>query len=335
MVVHTILHFRRSAMQPKMQWRRAPSGPLKHVSNEQNPLTRMQRPEGPGTHTIPMPKLNSAEDVFAFWFGVEPSLEKRRKCLSSFSYFESRVPTWFLGKNKEFELVQLESVDLVHRAGRGELHGGEWDQPLGLLARILLTDQFPRCIWRGRAEAFQYDNVARGICRAILEKGWDKSEFFFAERIFIYLPLEHSESLADQRECVRLMRTAAAGSPWLTRWKHARSVNVKIAEDHLRVIERFGRFPYRNESLGRASSPDEIAWLRSGNLPVFAKSQLASSQHNGAASTEPASAGGNASTERAFGRVPRSPWTALSAAVLAIGTAAAISYRIYQRRHEV
>ncbi|KAK4530373.1 hypothetical protein CCYA_CCYA04G1230 [Cyanidiococcus yangmingshanensis] len=277
-----------------------------------------------------MRKLTSPEDVFRFWFELEPSQEKRREKLSSLRYFGERAPQWFFSKDKEFERVQIDNVELVHRAGRGELHGDSWDQPLGLLARIILTDQFPRCIWRGRAEAFSYDKVARGISRLIIERGWDKSQFFYVERTFIYLPLMHSEDLADQLDSVRLVRAAADDTSWWTRWRHSHSTSLKMAEDHLRVIQRFGRFPYRNQALGRESTPEEIEWMNSEDLPVYAKSQTPASNQG---DNEKLQRRGNtvelASRPR---RLPASnwPWS-----VLAIATAAsaAIGYRLYRTRH--
>jgi uncharacterized protein (DUF924 family) len=277
-----------------------------------------------------MPLLSSAEDVFRFWFDLEPSREKRREKFSSLAYFDSQASKWFLAKDEEFERVQVENTELVHQAGKGELHGGSWDEPLGLLARIILTDQFPRCIWRGRAEAFQYDHVARGLSRLILEKGWDKREFFYVERIFIYLPLEHSEDLEDQRGCLGLMRAAADDASWWTRWRHSRSVSLKMAEDHFHVIERFGRFPYRNKVLGRESTPEEVEWLQSKDLPVYAKSQTASSdQRESPKPKHSESSIARLALPSNFGAI-RWRWSMLAIATL---TSAAIGYRIYRTRH--
>jgi len=118
-----------------------------------------------------------------------------------------------------------------------------------LLARVLLLDQLPRNIWRGTARAFAYDGLARATSREVLRRGLDAGQTR-DERLFVYLPFEHSEELADQDTSVALF--AALGDAEL----------VDYAERHRAIIRRFGRFPHRNAILGRASSGEEIAFLR-------------------------------------------------------------------------
>jgi uncharacterized protein (DUF924 family) len=121
------------------------------------------------------------------------------------------------------------------------------------LALILLFDQLPRNLFRGRAEAFATDKQAREAARGALSRGFDRS-LPASWRQFIYLPFEHSEDLADQELSVKL----AAG---LAR-DPAFAGALDYAQRHHAIIARFGRFPHRNASLGRASTPEEEAFLK-------------------------------------------------------------------------
>ncbi len=118
---------------------------------------------------------------------------------------------------------------------------------------MILLDQFPRNMFRGSARAFAADSLARGTACVILDNGWDKA-MTPDERMFAYLPLEHSETLADQERCLSLMKEIAVfpQSADLPKW----------AEAHLVIIRRFGRFPHRNAALGRASTPEELEFLK-------------------------------------------------------------------------
>ena len=118
---------------------------------------------------------------------------------------------------------------------------------------MLVLDQFPRNMFRGSAKAFAADPQARSASRVILDNGWDKT-MTPDERMFAYLPFEHSESLADQERCLALMEEIAVfpQTADLPKW----------AEAHLVIIRRFGRFPHRNAALGRTSTPEEVEFLK-------------------------------------------------------------------------
>jgi uncharacterized protein (DUF924 family) len=117
------------------------------------------------------------------------------------------------------------------------------------LAALIVLDQFSRNIFRGSPKAFAADATALGIARAAVDSGLDR-ELDAAARLFIYLPFEHSENMADQNRSVELI--ADLGN---AEWD-------RYAVAHRDVIERFGRFPHRNEILGRASSDEEAAFLK-------------------------------------------------------------------------
>ena len=128
-----------------------------------------------------------------------------------------------------------------------------WDEAAETsLALIIALDQFPRNMYRGTTAAFAFDDRALGHAQAMTEKGWDL-KIDQARRSFVYMPFMHSEDMAAQNECVRLMDMRLDNAS-----------NLHHAKEHRKVIERFGRFPHRNEILGRDSTAEEIAFLKDG-----------------------------------------------------------------------
>lgn len=146
---------------------------------------------------------------------------------------------------------------LVEQAARGRLNA--WaTTPSGVLALLLLTDQFRRNLYRGQAQAFAMDDLARGLTRQLLRVGGDRG-LRPIHRVFVYLPLEHSESLADQDDAVALFTTLAASVPAEAGAAFAQYVD--FARAHRDVIARYGRFPHRNAALGRINTPAERDYL--------------------------------------------------------------------------
>lgn len=131
---------------------------------------------------------------------------------------------------------------------------------VGTLAFLILTDQLPRNMFRGKPEAFATDAQARGAARRALDAGWDMGAPE-PERMFFYLPFVHSEDAADQALSVRLMAERMPGDPELA--LHARA--------HAEIIGRFGRFPARNAALGRESTPEEEAFLAEGGYGALVR----------------------------------------------------------------
>lgn len=158
---------------------------------------------------------------------------------------------WF-EKNPAFDgEIRARFLPLFERALKQDLT--IWHQDgASCLALVILLDQFPRNMFRGSAKAFAGDPLAREAARVILDKGWDKA-MTPDERLFAYLPFEHSESLVDQEQCLALMKEIAVFP--------ATADMPKWAEAHLLIIRRFGRFPHRNAALGRASTPQEAEFL--------------------------------------------------------------------------
>ncbi|MCE8006570.1 DUF924 family protein [Aestuariivita sp.] len=126
--------------------------------------------------------------------------------------------------------------------------------PSGALAYILLTDQFPRNMFRGQAKAFATDRAALAVAKSSIDKRWDM-KIDEPARQFYYMPLMHSENLCDQERCVRLM---------CERMPQSGAHNLVHARAHREVIRQFGRFPYRNEALARAMTTPERAYVEAG-----------------------------------------------------------------------
>jgi uncharacterized protein (DUF924 family) len=123
--------------------------------------------------------------------------------------------------------------------------------PSGALAYLVLTDQFPRNIFRNSGMAYATDKAALAAAKAAIGKGWDM-RIDSPARQFFYMPLMHSENLCDQDRCVRLFRGRMPGE------------NLVHARAHRDVIRKFGRFPYRNEALARTTSGVEKRYLEDG-----------------------------------------------------------------------
>jgi uncharacterized protein (DUF924 family) len=113
-----------------------------------------------------------------------------------------------------------------------------------------MLDQFPRNVFRGKPAAFSTDRVALDLAKSAVERGYDRELKTIHEKLFLFLPYEHSENLADQTKSVELI--SKLGDEEYTRY----------AEAHRAVIERFGRFPHRNEILGRSSTAAELEFLK-------------------------------------------------------------------------
>jgi uncharacterized protein (DUF924 family) len=139
---------------------------------------------------------------------------------------------------------------------------GQWEaDPLDRLALVILLDQFPRNIHRGKAEAFAGDERAQQLVRDALAQGMEQP-LPWVGRMFLYMPLMHAEDLPLQEEGVRRFRQLAAEVPGDLRVTLESS--LRFAEQHRDIIARLGRFPYRNNALGRTSTALEFEFLKDG-----------------------------------------------------------------------
>jgi len=163
------------------------------------------------------------------------------------------------GRDKWFERdetfdasIRARFAQLQRAAALGELD--DWQAtPQGALALIILLDQFPRNLHRGSPLAFATDAKARAIACEALARGFDR-QVEDDLRLFLYMPLGHSEDLADQDRCIPLIEALG--------WREA----TGSAREHRDIIARFGRFPHRNAALGRAATEEEQRFLDEGGF---------------------------------------------------------------------
>ncbi|KIT17187.1 DUF924 family protein [Jannaschia aquimarina] len=180
-----------------------------------------------------MPEHDDAREVLRFW------LE------------ECEPKDWYAGGEELDQTIRDrfgETWELAGRKGCDRWCGNA----RGTLAFLILTDQFPRNMFRGTARAFATDAIALRVAKRAIVQGLDL-QIEGPARQFFYLPLEHSETTPDQHRAVALILERMDAPETLL---HARA--------HREVIRRFGRFPYRNEALGRTSSPAEAEMVEAG-----------------------------------------------------------------------
>jgi len=159
-------------------------------------------------------------------------------------WFQRDPKSWF-AKDASFDAEIRSRFLTIYDLAAARGLSGWMQEPRGCLALVIVTDQFPRNMFRGTARAFAADPIAREAARAIVDRGWDRA-LTPDERTFAYLPFEHSEDLQDQERSLRLFEGNS---------------NFEWARKHYEVVRRFGRFPHRNAALGRASTPEEIEFL--------------------------------------------------------------------------
>ncbi len=155
---------------------------------------------------------------------------------------------WFVKDPKFDKLIRQEFLDAFNDALTGKMD--EWAQePESFLSLIIVLDQFPRNMFRNTAEAFSGDEKAQALVKQGLALGCDKKLPMDTHRQFFYMPLMHSESLADQELSVQLYGQLGD------------ELSLKFAQSHRDIIAKFGRFPHRNRILGRISTPEELEFL--------------------------------------------------------------------------
>lgn len=183
-----------------------------------------------------------AAAVLDFWFGAPASPD-----------FGRPRAAWF-EKSAAFDAEIAQRFGALVDAMLAGAHA-DWAarSPAAALARIVVLDQFPRNIFRGRARAFAGDAQALAAARALVAAG-DDLGLLGVQRQFAYLPFEHAEDLDAQRESLRLFGRLGQDEPALAGL-------LPWAQRHHDIVARFGRFPHRNAALGRASTADEAAFL--------------------------------------------------------------------------
>ena len=192
--------------------------------------------------------METIESILEYWFGANAD---------DAAVAAERSNLWWPKNPAVDDEIRQRFEPSVLKAASGELNN--WAaKPKGLLALILLTDQFPRNIYRDSPRAFAFDSKAFAWCLQGITAGLDLT-LRPIERVFFYLPLEHAEFIEHQEQSVilfeELLKTVDAGQ------KPAFESFLDFAVRHRNIIARFGRFPHRNKMLGRESTPEELAFL--------------------------------------------------------------------------
>lgn len=175
--------------------------------------------------------MTGYQDIIAFWFS------------------ERVRPMWFRSTPEFDNEIGERFLDIWQAAVAGELD--DWRQSAeGALALVIVLDQFPLHIFRGKAESFSTGDQALAVAAEAIARGLD-SKLEKTHLPFLYMPLMHSENLDDQVRSVELFEAAGLVD------------NLRFARHHCELIRRFGRFPHRNAILGRVSTEEELAYLAS------------------------------------------------------------------------
>ncbi len=193
--------------------------------------------------------METADAIHEFWFGTDADDVKAA---------DQKKKLWWSKDTAVDDIIAQRFEKFTLAAADGSL--SSWKTtPRGLLALILLTDQFPRNMYRATPASFAYDHIALQLSLQALEQGIDQL-LRPIERVFVYLPLEHSEAIDDQERSVQLFKQLASDVP--AAQKNTFDGFHQFAIRHRDIIARFGRFPHRNEILGRISTEEEIAFLK-------------------------------------------------------------------------
>ena len=173
----------------------------------------------------------SPQDILDFWYAAE----MRSK--------------WFASTPQVDAMIRERYEQVWETAQRGALD--HWrDSPAGCLALTIVLDQFPLNMFRGTAKSFSTEQQAVAVTKHAIAQGFDRP-IDKTQLAFLYLPLMHSEDLADQGLSVALFEAAGLEN------------NLRFARHHREIVRRFGRFPHRNAILGRTNSTEELAYLNS------------------------------------------------------------------------
>ncbi|NKB48124.1 MAG: DUF924 family protein [Alphaproteobacteria bacterium] len=169
-------------------------------------------------------------------------------------WFEENGRSEWFGKDPAFDAeIHQRFAEVSHQARDGKLE--RWvEAPRSCLALVILIDQFSRNLFRDSPLAWSADVHGLAVAKLAVDRGFDAG-FSSYEKAFLYLPFMHSEVLTDQERCIELVE------PLLEGGDEFNQANYDSAIRHRDIIARFGRFPHRNEVLGRESTPEELAFL--------------------------------------------------------------------------
>jgi uncharacterized protein (DUF924 family) len=187
--------------------------------------------------------VTTPAEILAFWFGARAR------------------PLWF-ERDPAFDAEIRAAFGAAHREAAAGRFAAWEATPDGAIALVILLDQFSRNIHRGTPRAFACDAAGLAVAERAIARGFEQ-HLDFEQRVFLYLPFEHSEDLADQRRGVALFRSLAEAQSGQLREEGFKYLGYALR--HAEIIERFGRFPHRNQVLGRETTPAEEAFLKEPN----------------------------------------------------------------------
>lgn len=183
-------------------------------------------------------------DLISFWFNRDPK-------------------DWFVSPAGLDEEIRAKYQDLIVEARSGALD--HWaKEPKGVLCLVILLDQFPRNIFRGSAESFSSDLKAQSMVLQAIAQQFDKKlgETSVYQQSMLYLPLMHAEDLLSQIACEALLESLCKSCPDGSDEKAYMNNSTAFTRRHLECVVQLGRFPKRNEALGRPSTKEEIEYLK-------------------------------------------------------------------------
>ncbi|MEM9584036.1 MAG: DUF924 family protein [Pseudomonadota bacterium] len=192
--------------------------------------------------------MSTPEEILAFWLD------------------EVGPDGWYEADDALDQKIRDRFMETWVRATEGAL--SLWmTYPSGALAYLILTDQFPRNMFRGEAKAFSTDHIALAVSKIAVDRGWDL-RIDEPARQFFYMPMMHSECISDQERCIRM---------FMTRMPETGAEHILHAQAHRDVIRKFGRFPFRNEALERKTLETEAAFLEDGGYGATVRALQAAS----------------------------------------------------------
>lgn len=199
-----------------------------------------------------------AKAVLDFWFGTLDHTSE---------YFSERMPIWFGDggekSKKTDEYIRANFEEDLKKAARGEL--SHWEKsPKGRLALIILLDQFSLNLYREQPKSYEQSAMAIPIAERMMSQDFDQT-LTFAEKVFLYLPFEHGETIEYQFKSIALFEQLARSAPEYLRDEMAGFLEYAVR--HAVVVKKYGRFPDRNEVFGRKSTAEEEAFLASDQAP--------------------------------------------------------------------
>jgi len=193
---------------------------------------------------------DSIEPILHFWFG---------RGQTATAVAEEKTALWW-DKNEQVDRQITDRFQVVTEAAVARQLDHWSESPRGLLALILCTDQFPRNMYRDTPQAFASDPLARHFANTCIDQGMAQ-QLKPIERVFVYLPFEHSEDIADQQRSLALYQSLAENAVADSKESELFSNYLDPVRRHHDIIQRFGRFPHRNKVLARPSTAEELAFL--------------------------------------------------------------------------